>query len=76
MTGVYQNYDPETEAGQYMMNAEGAAGVLGLTGDVIAAGAALAGLILVYLGSVASEYAGFDATEQVLRACQAASYRP
>ncbi len=46
------------------MSAEGAAGILSLTGDVIAAGAALAGLILVYLGSVASGYAGFAATEQ------------
>ena len=41
-----------------------AAGVLGLTGDVIAAGAALAGLILVYLGHVAAGYAGFDAAAQ------------
>jgi hypothetical protein len=40
------------------------AGVLGLTGDVIAAGAALAGLILVYLGSVATGYAGFERTQQ------------
>jgi hypothetical protein len=39
-------------------------GVLGLTGDVIAAGAALSGLILVYLGSVAAGYAGFDAAAQ------------
>jgi peptidoglycan/LPS O-acetylase OafA/YrhL len=46
------------------MTAEGAAGVLGLTGDVIAAGATLAGLILVYLGSVAVGYAGFDPTAQ------------
>jgi hypothetical protein len=46
------------------MSAESAAGVLSLTGDIIAAGAALAGLILVYLGSVATGYAGFDATQQ------------
>jgi hypothetical protein len=39
-------------------------GVLGLTGDVIAAGAALAGLILVYLGSVATGYATFERTQQ------------
>jgi hypothetical protein len=38
--------------------------VLGLTGDVIAAGAALAGLILVYLGNVSAGYAGFARTEQ------------
>jgi hypothetical protein len=39
-------------------------GILALGGDVIAAGAALAGLILVYLGSVANEYAGFQTTDQ------------
>jgi hypothetical protein len=51
------------------MSAEGAAGVLSLTGDVIAAGAALAGLILVYLGSVATGYAGFDpAAHRTVRA--------
>jgi hypothetical protein len=46
------------------MEAEGAKGVLTLAGDVIAAGTVLAGLILVYLGSVANEYAGFDKTAQ------------
>ena len=35
-----------------------------LAGDVIAAGAALAGLILVYLGAVATEYASFERTAQ------------
>jgi hypothetical protein len=39
-------------------------GVLPLGGDIIAAGAALAGLILVYLGAVANEYASFPATDQ------------
>lgn len=39
-------------------------GILPLGGDVIAAGAALAGLILVYLGSVANEYASFQTTDQ------------
>jgi hypothetical protein len=42
------------------MGAEGATGVLSLTGDVIAGGAALAGLILVYLGSVSAGYASYD----------------
>ena len=46
------------------MEAEGAKGVLTLGGDVIAAGTVLAGLILVYLGGVATEYAGFDRTAQ------------
>lgn len=46
------------------MEAEGAKGVLALAGDVIAAGTVLAGLILVYLGGVANEYAGFDKTER------------
>jgi hypothetical protein len=39
------------------------AGVLGLTGDIIAAGAALAGLILVYLGSITTGYAVFEKTQ-------------
>jgi hypothetical protein len=39
-------------------------GVLPLGGDIIAAGAALAGLILVYLGAVANEYASFPKTDQ------------
>src|SRR6266540_1040124 len=43
---------------------EHAAGVVGLTGDVMAAGAALAGLLLVYLGSVSAGYAGYAKTEQ------------
>jgi hypothetical protein len=51
---------PDGENGQ--MEAEGAKGVLTLAGDVIAAGTVLAGLILVYLGGVANEYAGFDRT--------------
>jgi hypothetical protein len=46
------------------MSAEGVTGLLSLTGDVIAAGAALAGLILVYLGSVATGYAGYERTQQ------------
>jgi hypothetical protein len=39
-------------------------GVLNLAGDVIAAGTVLAGLVLVYLGSVANEYASFPKTDQ------------
>lgn len=39
-------------------------GILTLGGDVIAASAALAGLILVYLGAVANEYARFPTTDQ------------
>ena len=39
-------------------------GIVALGGDVIAAGAALAGLILVYLGAVANEYASFPKTDQ------------
>jgi hypothetical protein len=35
-----------------------------LAGDVIAAGTVLAGLILVYLGAVANEYASFPKTDQ------------
>lgn len=46
------------------MEGSAGGGVLPLGGDVIAAGAALAGLILVYLGSVANEYAGFPTTDQ------------
>jgi hypothetical protein len=37
---------------------------LEVAGDVAAAGAALAGLILVYLGAVVASYASFDATAQ------------
>ncbi|HZR62861.1 MAG TPA: hypothetical protein VFA80_18100 [Xanthobacteraceae bacterium] len=43
---------------------ESAVGLLPLGGDVIAAGTVLAGLILVYLGAVATEYASFQKTEQ------------
>ena len=43
---------------------EGLPGALSLSGDVIAAGTALAGLILVYLGSVAAGYASFETTQQ------------
>jgi hypothetical protein len=39
-------------------------GVLPLAGDIIAASAALAGLLIVYLGGVASEYATFSRTAQ------------
>jgi hypothetical protein len=46
------------------MEAEATQGVLSLGGDIIAAGTALAGLILVYLGSVANEYASFERTAQ------------
>jgi hypothetical protein len=35
-----------------------------IAGDVVASGSALAGLILVYLGGVASSYASFDADAQ------------
>jgi hypothetical protein len=37
---------------------------LELSGDVVAGATALAGLILVYLGGVSSEYAGFDKQAQ------------
>jgi hypothetical protein len=43
---------------------EGAHGVFNLAGDVIAAGTALAGLILVYLGSVVAGYERFDKPQQ------------
>jgi hypothetical protein len=46
------------------MGGEATTGALALTGDVIAGGAALAGLILVYLGNVTAGYAGFDAGAQ------------
>jgi hypothetical protein len=46
------------------MSAEGVGGIISLSGDVIAGGAALAGLILVYLGSVATGYSGFTAEQQ------------
>jgi hypothetical protein len=46
------------------MGTEASSGALGLAGDVIAASAALAGLILVYLGAVASGYASFEKTQQ------------
>ena len=39
-------------------------GMLPLGGDIIAAGTALAGLILVYLGAVANEYGRFPTTDQ------------
>jgi hypothetical protein len=39
-------------------------GIINLAGDVIAAGTVLAGLILVYLGAVANEYASFPRTDQ------------
>lgn len=35
-----------------------------IAGDVISGGSALAGLILVYLGSLSTGYSGFDATQQ------------
>lgn len=35
-----------------------------LAGDVIAAGAALAGLLLVYIGSVATSFGGFEKAQQ------------
>jgi hypothetical protein len=41
-----------------------AGGVLPLAGDIVAASAALAGLLIVYLGGVASEYASFAKTAQ------------
>ena len=42
---------------------EGASGgVLPLTGDIVAASAALAGFILVYLSAIATGYASFDRT--------------
>jgi len=44
--------------------AEGAGGALSLTGDVIAAGTALAGLVLVYLGSVSAGYASYERDQQ------------
>jgi hypothetical protein len=44
---------------------EGASGgVLPLAGDIVAASAALAGLLIVYLGGVAGEYAAFTKTAQ------------
>jgi hypothetical protein len=43
---------------------EGAQGILNLTADVIAAGTALAGLILVYLGSVVAGYERFEKPQQ------------
>jgi hypothetical protein len=43
---------------------EGASGALSLAGDVIAGGVTLAGLILVYLGSVTAGFATFDRTSQ------------
>jgi len=46
------------------MEGGSSSGILPLGGDVIAAGTALAGLILVYLGSVASEYGGFRTEDQ------------
>ena len=46
------------------MGREGASGVLALMGDVIAASSALAGLIVVYLGSVVASYASYDRTQQ------------
>jgi hypothetical protein len=39
-------------------------GVLPLAGDIIAASAALAGLIIVYLGGIATEYSSFARTAQ------------
>ena len=39
-------------------------GALSLTGDVIAGGAALAGLILVYLGNVATIFGIYEKTQQ------------
>lgn len=39
-------------------------GAIALSGDVIAAGTALGGLILVYLGSVAAGYASYEKTQQ------------
>lgn len=39
-------------------------GALSLAGDIIAAGTALGGLILVYLGSVATGYASYEKTQQ------------
>lgn len=35
-----------------------------ISGDVVTGATALAGLVLVYLGSVAAGYAGFDAEQQ------------
>ncbi|MGA7386092.1 MAG: hypothetical protein WBW81_15780 [Methylocella sp.] len=37
---------------------------IGIAGDVITGATALAGLILVYLGSVASSFAGFEREQQ------------
>jgi hypothetical protein len=37
---------------------------IGIAGDVITGAVALAGLILVYLGSVASSFAGFEREQQ------------
>src|SRR5215831_16166280 len=41
-----------------------AGGVLPLAGDVMAASAALAGFILVYLSALATAYAGYDVTDR------------
>lgn len=43
---------------------ENAGGALGLAGDVIAGGVTLAGLILVYLGSVTAGFSSFARTQQ------------
>jgi hypothetical protein len=39
-------------------------GVLPLAGDIVAASAALAGFLLVYLGGLATDYAGFTPLEK------------
>jgi hypothetical protein len=38
---------------------------LTIAGDLLAAGAALAGLVLVFLGGVLNAYDGYDTTQQV-----------
>jgi protein-S-isoprenylcysteine O-methyltransferase Ste14 len=43
---------------------EGAGGALSLAGDVIAGGATLSGLILVYLGSVTAGFSSFEKPQQ------------